>query len=56
MARDTEAGRAKKTALNKALRGMFKRLEDRPAPDRLTSVVDQLEEAETPPRKRSGGR
>jgi hypothetical protein len=56
MARDTDAGRAKKTALNKALRGMFKRLEDRPVPNRLTSVVDQLEEPPPPPRKRSGGR
>jgi hypothetical protein len=43
----------KRTALDKALRAMFGRLRARPAPDRLISVVDELEEAEAPPRKTS---
>lgn len=64
LGRDTMAkgsdDRAKKTAakkqeLGKALRGMFRRLEDRPVPDRLMSVVDQLEAAAEPkPLKRTG--
>jgi hypothetical protein len=54
MARKSDSDRAKRTALDKAMRGMFKRLEDRPLPDRLTSVVDQLDDAAPAPRKRSG--
>jgi hypothetical protein len=47
--------RDRKTALGRALRAMFRRLEDRPVPERLKSVVDQLETPEPAPRKRSGG-
>jgi len=32
------------SALTKALRGLFRALESRPLPDRLRSVVDQLDE------------
>lgn len=47
--------RAKKAALGKALRAMFKRLQARPVPDRLTTAVDQLEAAAAkPPRKKTG--
>lgn len=36
--------REKAAALEKGLKGMFRALEDRPLPDRLRSVVDQLDE------------
>jgi hypothetical protein len=36
----------KAQALDGGLRGMFRALEQRPLPDRLTSVVDQLDEGE----------
>ncbi|MDB5476043.1 MAG: hypothetical protein JWP49_1554 [Phenylobacterium sp.] len=49
--------RAKKTALAKALRGMFGRLQARPIPERLMSIVDQLDAADrAPPLKKSGSR
>ena len=55
MADKPSGDRAKKEALGKALRGMFRRLEDRPVPDRLAAVVDQLEAAAEPkPLKRTG--
>jgi hypothetical protein len=48
--------REKKAALDKALRGMFSRLQMRPTPDRMISVVDQLEEqANAPLKKKSAG-
>jgi hypothetical protein len=39
----------KARALDGGLREMFRALELRPAPDRLMSVVDQLDEGEAPP-------
>lgn len=48
MASKTGKDRAKQAALDKGLRGLFGRLQARPVPDRLMSVVDQLEAAEAP--------
>jgi hypothetical protein len=56
MARKTAADGEKVSALNKALRGMFKTLQARPVPDRLNSVVDQLDDGETGKLKKSGSR
>lgn len=44
-----------KQALDKGLKAMFRALEARPLPDRLRSVVDQLDEgaAKPEPTKRS---
>lgn len=36
--------------LDRALKAMFRTLEARPAPDRLRSVAEQLDEGETPAR------
>jgi hypothetical protein len=52
MASKSTADRTRAEALGKALRGMFKALEARPAPDRLRSVVDQLDEGEDVPATR----
>jgi hypothetical protein len=50
------ASEEKKAALDKALRGMFGRLQMRPTPGRLIAVVDQLEEqAAIPLKKKSAG-
>ena len=38
--------REKAAALEKGLKGMFRALEDRPLPDRLRSVLDQLDEGQ----------
>jgi hypothetical protein len=56
MAAKTVSDRAKKLALDKALRGMFGRLQARAAPDRLMSIVDQLDAADQAPLKKSGSR
>ncbi len=40
--------REKAAALDKGLKGMFRAIEDRPLPDRLRSVVDQLDEGAPP--------
>jgi len=49
---ETRKGRA----LQAGLRHMFKALARRPVPDRLRSVVDQLDEGEAlAPRKAKGG-
>jgi hypothetical protein len=53
MAAKTVSDRAKRMALEKALRGMFGKLQARPTPDRLMSVVDQLDAADQPPLKKS---
>lgn len=47
---------AKKTALDKALRGLFGKLQARPLPDRMMSIVDQLDAADQAPLKKSGSR
>jgi hypothetical protein len=56
MATMSDKDRAKKKALDKALRGMFGKLQARPVPDRLASVVDQLDAAEAKPLKKAGSR
>ena len=38
------SSRETREALEKGLKGMFKSLETRPLPDRLRSVVDQLDD------------
>ncbi len=48
--------RAKRTALDKALRGLFGKLQARPLPDRMMSVVAQLDAADQAPLKKSGSR
>ncbi|MFC3069806.1 hypothetical protein [Phenylobacterium soli] len=53
MATKDGSDRAKKQALDKALRGMFGKLQARPTPDRLMSVVEQLEAADQPPVKKA---
>jgi hypothetical protein len=52
MRKKKASDREKKAALDKALRGMFGRLQMRPTPDRLISVVDQLEEQSALPLKK----
>jgi hypothetical protein len=42
------AEREKVSALERALKGMFRTLQNRPVPDRLRSVVDQLDEGDGP--------
>jgi hypothetical protein len=53
MARKKASKAEKVKALEKALSGMFKKLERRPAPDHIMSIVDQLDEAAKPPLKKS---
>jgi hypothetical protein len=43
-----KADREKHVTLEKGLKRMFRSLEDRPLPDRLRSVVDQLDEGDQP--------
>jgi hypothetical protein len=45
--------RAKKEALDKTLRGVFSRLQQRPTPERLISIVDQLEAQDAAKSKKS---
>jgi hypothetical protein len=54
MARKAAADRPEITALDKVLKGMFKTLQSRPVPDRLRSVVDQLDEGEAAELKKTG--
>jgi hypothetical protein len=51
MARKADQDASKAAALGKALRGMFKKLENRPAPDHILTVVDRLEAADQPVKK-----
>jgi hypothetical protein len=56
MAKKKASDRQKQAALEKGLRGMFSRLQMRPTPDRLISIVDQLDEqSQTPLKKKSAG-
>ena len=41
-----KSDRGRREALDKDLKGMFRALEDRPLPDRVRSVVDQMDEGE----------
>jgi hypothetical protein len=54
MAKISKTDGARKRALDQALRGLFGKLEARPVPDRLTSVVDQLDSADQRPVKKAG--
>lgn len=56
MARKSGSDRKRKAALQKALRAMWERLQARATPERLSSVLDQLEEParDKAPRKKSG--
>jgi hypothetical protein len=47
----TDQGTDKAAVLQRALRGMFRKLESRPAPDHILAVVDQLEAAQKPAKK-----
>ena len=49
MARKSPSEKRRMQALADGLRGMFRALEQRPTPDHLTSVVEQLEGSEAPP-------
>jgi hypothetical protein len=51
--KSVDTGRGK--ALGDSLRGMFRALEQRPLPDRLRSVVDQLDEGEASPQRKAKG-
>jgi hypothetical protein len=51
MGRKTDQRTEKVERLGKALRGMFKKLENRPTPDHIRTVVEQLEAADRPAKK-----
>ena len=51
MARKSETEKRRSQALDGGLRQMFRALEQRPLPDRLSSVIDQLDDAEEAPPK-----
>ena len=57
MARKSLTEKCKTQALANGLRGMFRALEQRPLPDKLVAVVDQLDEGEaaSPERKTRSG-
>ena len=57
MARKSLTEKRKTQALANGLRGMFRALEQRPLPDNLVAVVDQLDEDEaaSPGRKTKSG-
>ena len=46
--------RKKAEVVDKALRGMFKKLEARPMPDHIATIDDQLDEPEIEPLKKRG--
>lgn len=48
MVRKTAGEREKRKALDKGLKAMFRTLEQRPVPDAVHAVVDQLEAARAP--------
>jgi hypothetical protein len=49
MARKSLTEKRRLEALGDELRGLYRALEQRPVPDELVSVMDQLDEAEAPP-------
>jgi hypothetical protein len=55
MAKTSTTDRARKQALDQALRGMFGALQARPVPNRLTSIVEQLEAGDLPAAKKKAG-
>jgi hypothetical protein len=52
MARKTAVDREKREALDKGLKAMFRNVEQRPVPEALRAVVDQLEAARAPRRRK----
>jgi hypothetical protein len=55
MARKSQTEKRKSQALDGGLRGMFRALEQRPLPDPLNALVEQLDGDEDALRKASGG-
>ena len=53
MARKSLTEKRKTQALGDGLRGMFRALEQRPVPEELVSVMDQLDEAEARPGRKA---
>ena len=51
MAGRTDQGTDKAAALERVLRGTFRKLENRPVPDHIRAVVDQLDAADQPAKK-----
>ena len=56
MARKSLTEKRRVQALASGLRGMFRALERRPAPDELVSVLDRLDEEEAAPVSRKAKR
>jgi hypothetical protein len=54
MARSPTTHRSQKQALDQALRALFGKLEAKPVSDRLKSVVEQLDAADQPAKKKAG--
>lgn len=54
MANTSTTDRSRRAALDKALRGLFGKLQARPVPEHLMGVVDQLDAAARPPVKKAG--
>lgn len=54
MAKTPTTDRARKKALDQALRGMFDRLEAKPVSERLKSIVAQLHDNDRPAKKKAG--
>ncbi len=54
MAQKTPSADDRAATLGKGLRAMFRALQNRPIPDRLRSVVDQLDEGEPQPERKAG--
>ncbi|MDB5427040.1 MAG: hypothetical protein JWR47_1308 [Phenylobacterium sp.] len=54
MARKSAGDRAKRQALDKGLKAMFRAVEQRPVPDRILSVAEQLDEGAADPAKKAG--
>jgi len=54
MAKTTTSARARMKALDQALRTMFGKLEAKPVSGRLKSLVDQLDAADQPAKKKVG--
>ena len=52
----TVAERDKASAIDKALKGLFRGLQNRPVPNRIRSVVDQLDEGEAAAPSKKRGR
>jgi len=54
MAKTPTTDRARKRALDQALRTMFDKLEAKPVSGQLKSVIEQLDAADPPAKKKAG--